>query len=109
MILPCPIHKLYGFILDEILSHSDHFKVLGTTTIIGKDLRGVVGAITADAKYHTWGQKAFENAIGNIQEDGSLPKELERGRRALHYHEQNKRPSPDLYQNPLPKKVKSPA
>lgn len=45
-----------------------------------------VGAVTGEARYTGWGRKVFEHAMGQIQPDGSLPHEMARASKALHYH-----------------------
>jgi poly(beta-D-mannuronate) lyase len=45
-----------------------------------------VGAVTRDARSLAWGRKVFDEAMGQVQPDGSLPREMERAARALHYH-----------------------
>jgi poly(beta-D-mannuronate) lyase len=44
------------------------------------------GAVTHDARCLAWGRKVFDEAMGQIQPDGSLPQELARAGRALNYH-----------------------
>jgi poly(beta-D-mannuronate) lyase len=45
-----------------------------------------VGAVTGDPRYLAWGRKVFDHAMGQIQADGSLPHEMARAAKALHYH-----------------------
>jgi poly(beta-D-mannuronate) lyase len=45
-----------------------------------------VGAVTGDPRYLAWGRKVFDHAMGQIQPDGSLPHEMARAAKALHYH-----------------------
>ncbi len=45
-----------------------------------------VGAATDDAARFARGRKAFDDGLAAIAADGTLPRELERGVRALHYH-----------------------
>ncbi|MBN8535826.1 MAG: alginate lyase family protein [Deltaproteobacteria bacterium] len=47
---------------------------------------GAVGKITNQDKYINWASKVFAFGMNEIQTDGSLPKEMNRGQRALHYH-----------------------
>ena len=44
------------------------------------------GAVTGDARSLAWGRQVFEDAMRQIQPNGSLPNELERAGKALHYH-----------------------
>jgi poly(beta-D-mannuronate) lyase len=45
-----------------------------------------VGAVTRDARYLNWGRKVFDSAMSQVAADGSLPREMERAVKALHYH-----------------------
>jgi poly(beta-D-mannuronate) lyase len=45
-----------------------------------------VGAVTGDQRYLRWGRKVFDFAMSQIAADGSLPREMERAAKALHYH-----------------------
>ena len=45
-----------------------------------------VGGVTGEARYLDWGRKVFDHAMGQVAPDGSLPAEMERGAKALHYH-----------------------
>jgi poly(beta-D-mannuronate) lyase len=45
-----------------------------------------VGAVTGDARYMAWGRKVFDFAMSQVAPDGSLPREMERAAKALHYH-----------------------
>lgn len=45
-----------------------------------------VGGVTGDERYLGWGRKVFEHAMGQVAADGSLPPEMERAAKALHYH-----------------------
>jgi len=44
------------------------------------------GAVTGNAKDVAWGRKVFDDAMTQVAPDGSLPLEMKRGARALHYH-----------------------
>jgi poly(beta-D-mannuronate) lyase len=44
-----------------------------------------VGGVTKDPRYLDWGRKVFDHAMGQMAADGSLPAEMERGVKALHY------------------------
>ncbi|MRW87055.1 alginate lyase [Pseudoduganella sp. FT26W] len=44
-----------------------------------------VGGVTGDKRYLDWGRKVLEHALGQMAEDGSLPAEMERAGKALHY------------------------
>jgi len=44
------------------------------------------GAVTGDARALAWGRKVFDEAMSHIAADGSLPREMARAGKALHYH-----------------------
>jgi poly(beta-D-mannuronate) lyase len=44
------------------------------------------GIVANDRKLFKWGIDTYHIGIEQIQPDGSLPREMRRGRRALHYH-----------------------
>jgi poly(beta-D-mannuronate) lyase len=44
------------------------------------------GAVTGNAHDLAWGRKVFNAAMAQVAKDGSLPLEMKRGGRALHYH-----------------------
>ncbi|MES2148656.1 MAG: alginate lyase family protein [Pseudomonadota bacterium] len=46
-----------------------------------------VGAVTKEARYLDWGRKVFDAAMDQVAPDGSLPQEMKRAVKALHYHE----------------------
>lgn len=45
-----------------------------------------VGVATGDRKFFDWGVAAYRTGVAQIQPDGSMPLEMRRGQRALHYH-----------------------
>jgi len=45
-----------------------------------------VGAITHEKTYLDFGNQVFDTAMGQISDDGSLPLELKRGKKAARYH-----------------------
>jgi poly(beta-D-mannuronate) lyase len=45
-----------------------------------------VGIVANDRKDFDWAMAAYDNGVDQIQPDGSLPLEMARGGRALHYH-----------------------
>jgi poly(beta-D-mannuronate) lyase len=45
-----------------------------------------IGALANDRSDFEWGMEAYTNGVDRIQPDGTLPLEMERGARALHYH-----------------------
>lgn len=44
------------------------------------------GLVAGDANDVQWGRKVFADAEADIADDGTLPREMRRGARALHYH-----------------------
>jgi poly(beta-D-mannuronate) lyase len=44
------------------------------------------GIATNNRKLFDWGMETYQVGIAQIQPDGSLPQEMRRGQRALHYH-----------------------
>ncbi|QNI32938.1 alginate lyase family protein [Alloacidobacterium dinghuense] len=44
------------------------------------------GIAANDRKLFDWGMETYQAGISQIQPDGSLPQEMRRGQRALHYH-----------------------
>jgi poly(beta-D-mannuronate) lyase len=44
------------------------------------------GIATNDRRLFNWGMDAYHSGIAQIQPDGTLPLEMKRGQRALHYH-----------------------
>jgi poly(beta-D-mannuronate) lyase len=47
---------------------------------------GAVGIAGNDRKFFDWAMAAYRNGIAQITPQGTLPLEMRRGRRALHYH-----------------------
>jgi poly(beta-D-mannuronate) lyase len=45
-----------------------------------------IGVLANDQNDFDWGMKAYDNGVDRIQPDGTLPLEMKRGSRALHYH-----------------------
>jgi poly(beta-D-mannuronate) lyase len=45
-----------------------------------------IGVATGDRRFFDWAIDAYRAGIDQIQPDGSLPLEMRRGQRALHYH-----------------------
>jgi poly(beta-D-mannuronate) lyase len=45
-----------------------------------------IGVVTNDQDNFDWGMKAYNSGVDSIQPDGTLPLEMKRGSRALHYH-----------------------
>lgn len=45
-----------------------------------------IGVAANDRKAFDWGMATYENGVAQIRPDGTLPLEMERGTKALHYH-----------------------
>lgn len=45
-----------------------------------------VGVATGDRKFFNWAIEAYRTGVAQIRHDGSMPLEMRRGQRALHYH-----------------------
>ena len=45
-----------------------------------------IGVAAQDRADFDWGVRAYEVGVGQIEPDGTLPREMARGARALHYH-----------------------
>lgn len=45
-----------------------------------------IGIMANNRADFDWGMKSYDNGVNRIQPDGTLPLEMERGARALHYH-----------------------
>lgn len=45
-----------------------------------------VGGVTRNQRFLQWGHGVFDNAMAQVAADGSLPAEMARGAKALHYH-----------------------
>jgi poly(beta-D-mannuronate) lyase len=45
-----------------------------------------VGIATNDRTLYDWGVSTYQDGVGRISADGTLPLEMARGQRALHYH-----------------------
>ncbi len=44
------------------------------------------GAATGEPRHLAWGRKVFDHAMAQVAADGSLPREMTRAAKALHYH-----------------------
>jgi poly(beta-D-mannuronate) lyase len=72
---------------DGVRSHSDAHKGVRNNHYYWEGLAvAATGAVTDNATDIAWGTKVFQNAMADIADDGTLPLELKRGGRALHYH-----------------------
>lgn len=81
------IETWFKKLADLTIAHSDQYKGTRNNHYYWEGLAvGVVGAITKDSKYLSWSKQVFSNAMDKIQKDGSLVEEMNRGKRAIHYH-----------------------
>jgi poly(beta-D-mannuronate) lyase len=72
---------------DGVMAHSNAYKGERNNHYYWEGLAvGATGAVTGNAKDLAWGRKVFRDAMANIADDGTLPRELSRGGRAFHYH-----------------------
>jgi len=74
-------------VADGVRSHSDAFKGVRNNHYYWEGLAvAATGAVTENAKDLAWGRKVYHDAMADIAPDGTLPLEMRRGGRALHYH-----------------------
>lgn len=72
---------------DATIAHSDAYTGARNNHYYWEGLAvTAVGAVTGDARYLKWGRKVFDDAMSHVAADGSLPREMERAGKALHYH-----------------------
>lgn len=72
---------------DATMAHSDAHKGVRNNHYYWEGLAvTAVGGVTGDARYLDWGRKVFDHAMSQVAADGSLPAEMERAAKALHYH-----------------------
>jgi poly(beta-D-mannuronate) lyase len=72
---------------DGVRMHSEAYKGERNNHYYWEGLAvAAVGAVTGRKSDIDWGRKVFHDAENDIADDGTLPRELKRGARALHYH-----------------------
>ncbi len=72
---------------DGVMKHSDAYKGERNNHYYWEGLAvGATGAVTGNKRQVDWSRKVFDYAMTQIAADGSLPREMSRGARALHYH-----------------------
>lgn len=72
---------------DATMRHSDAHKGVRNNHYYWEGLAvTAAGAVTGDARSLAWGRKVFGDAMRQVQPDGSLPYEMARAGKALHYH-----------------------
>ncbi|HEY5800734.1 MAG TPA: alginate lyase family protein [Burkholderiaceae bacterium] len=81
------IEAWFAKLADATIAHSDAGKGVRNNHYYWEGLAvTAVGAVTKDPRYLAWGRKAFDDGMAQVQADGSLPYEVARGSKALHYH-----------------------
>jgi poly(beta-D-mannuronate) lyase len=72
---------------DATLVHADAGKGVRNNHYYWEGLAvAATGAATSDEHLVAWGRKVFDHAMSQVAPDGSLPLEMERAAKALHYH-----------------------
>lgn len=72
---------------DGVRAHSDAYRGDRNNHYYWEGLAvGAVGATTGDKADLAWSRKVFHDAMAQIADDGTFPREMARGARALHYH-----------------------
>ncbi len=72
---------------DGVRKHSEAYKGERNNHYYWEGLAvAAVGAVTGRKSDIDWGRKVFDYATTQIADDGTLPREMARGARALHYH-----------------------
>jgi poly(beta-D-mannuronate) lyase len=80
------IEGWFKALADATMAHSDAKKGTRNNHYYWEGLAvTAVGGVTGDARYLDWGRKVFDHAMGQMAADGSLPAEMARGVKALHY------------------------
>ncbi len=74
-------------VADATLVHADAYKGVRNNHYYWEGLAvAATGAVTGDARLLAWGRKVFDHAMSQVAPDGSLPLEMARAAKALHYH-----------------------
>jgi poly(beta-D-mannuronate) lyase len=72
---------------DTVMAHSDAHKGKRNNHYYWEGLAvTATGAVLHNDRDLAWGRKVFGYAMGQIEDDGALPNEMDRARRALAYH-----------------------
>lgn len=72
---------------DSVMKHSDAYKGERNNHYYWEGLAiAATGAVTGNTRELAWSRKVFDYAMTQIADDGSFPREMARGGRALHYH-----------------------
>lgn len=76
-----------GAIADATIRHADAHKGVRNNHYYWEGLAvAAAGAVTGDQRRLDWGRKVFDHAMTQVADDGSLPAEMARAAKALHYH-----------------------
>lgn len=74
-------------VADGVRTHSDNHKGIRNNHYYWEGLAvAATGAVTGNKTDLDWGRKVFAAAENDTSADGTLPQEMKRGARALHYH-----------------------
>jgi len=74
-------------VADGVRNHSEHYKGKRNNHYYWEGLAvAATGAVTGNKADLDWGRQVFAFAMNQIQDDGTLPFEMARGARAVHYH-----------------------
>ncbi|EEF26743.1 Alginate lyase precursor, putative [Ricinus communis] len=80
------IENWFKALADATIAHSDARKGTRNNHYYWEGLAvTAVGGVTGEARYLDWGRKVLQHALGQMEADGSLPAEMERAAKALHY------------------------
>lgn len=80
------IEGWFKMLADATMAHSDAKTGVRNNHYYWEGLAvTAVGGVTRDQRYLDWGRKVFDHAMGQMAADGSLPAEMARGVKALHY------------------------
>jgi poly(beta-D-mannuronate) lyase len=81
------IEGWFKALADATITHSDAQKGKRNNHYYWEGLAvAAVGGVTGEKRYLDWGRKVFDHAMSQVAEDGSLPLEMDRATKALHYH-----------------------
>ncbi|UGQ45507.1 alginate lyase family protein [Massilia endophytica] len=81
------IEAWFKSLADETMAHSDARKGVRNNHYYWEGLAvAAAGAVVGDERQLAWGRKVFDHAMSQVAGDGSLPLEMARASKALHYH-----------------------
>jgi poly(beta-D-mannuronate) lyase len=80
------IEGWFRTLADATMAHADARKGARNNHYYWEGLAvTAAGGVTGEARYLEWGGKVLQHALGQMAADGSLPAEMERAGKALHY------------------------